>query len=194
MSILGHLAEFAGSHPWDAQLIEECRDRVALKCSQVNISVYKRHHAQGRLEFAAKEAVCEVFNETFPDALRPLVITRTWPWANCIIRKTADGGRRATIEFSISAETDELTGGPSIEPVDIPVQAQPLNAAQKAIRGIFKRHVQAPPAQPAPKVTAAAQAAPQKPAAKTPQMQAAPKAQIKVGTAPVPPKPPVRKP
>ena len=134
-----HLSELLGRHPFDDAFIETMRERIREHCSRVPVHVHKRQVAAARLELAAKEAIVSVFQDEFPNAIRPHTVRPDWPYAECWI--TDD---EALIRFSFSPETDSIMGGHTLEPVRIVVQRAPPGLMKRLADSMLKQRKQAP--------------------------------------------------
>jgi hypothetical protein len=134
-----HLSELLGRHPFDDAFIETMRERIREHCSRVPVHVHKRQVAEARLELAAKEAIVSVFQDEFPNAIRPHTVRPDWPYAECWI--TDD---EALIRFSFSPETDSIMGGHTLEPVRIVVQRAPPGLMKRLADSMLKQRKQAP--------------------------------------------------
>ena len=131
-----HLSELLGRHPFDDAFIETMRERIREHCSRVPVHVHKRQVAEARLELAAKEAIVSVFQDEFPNAIRPHTVRPDWPYAECWI--TDD---EALIRFSFSPETDSIMGGHTLEPVRIVVQRAPPGLMKRLADSMLKHHL-----------------------------------------------------
>lgn len=134
-----HLSELLGRHPFDDAFIETMRERIREHCSRVPVHVHKRQVAEARLELAAKEAIVSVFQDEFPNAIRPHTVRPDWPYAECWI--TDD---EALIRYSFSPETDGIMGGVTLEPVRLIVQRAPPGLMKRLTDSMLKRRKAAP--------------------------------------------------
>jgi hypothetical protein len=130
-----HMSEtLLGRLPWDEALIDQMREEIRTRCSAVPVHVHSRQRAEFKIAEAAKEAVVHVLQKEFPNSIRPIVVSRDWPWAECWISDD-----EALIRFSFSPETDDLMGGVACEPVRIVVTRAPPGLMKRMTDAMLKR-------------------------------------------------------
>lgn len=130
-----HMSEtLLGRLPWDEALIEQMREEVRTRCSAVPVHVHSRQRAEFKIAEAAKEAIVHVLQREFPNSVRPIVVSRDWPWAECWISDD-----EALIRFSFSPETDDLMGGVACDPVRIVVQRAPPGLLKRMAEAMWKQ-------------------------------------------------------
>lgn len=93
-------------------LLHTAIERVKLRVSNVDLTLYRRRPAQAALEVAACEAIVGAFKDFFPNT-HPL-ISKSWPWVHVTLK-----GSRATVEMWIGHEYENE--GDGIEPFDVTV-------------------------------------------------------------------------
>ena len=129
-----HMSEtLLGRLPWDETLIEQMREEIRTRCSAVPVHVHSRQRAEHRLAEVACEAIVAILQKEFPNSVRPIVVSRDWPWAECWISDD-----EALIRFSFSPETDDLMGGVACDPVRIVVQRAPPGLLKRMAEAMWK--------------------------------------------------------
>jgi len=118
--------------PWDEGFSKRLVERITQRCEAVPVNVHKIHTAEVKLEEACREAIVEVYQETYVDAWFPIMVKKDWPIADCIIN--ADG--TASLRFAISPEMDALLGGNSMPRIVIKVKQPPPNILQRMVKNI----------------------------------------------------------
>lgn len=132
--LLQHLRELGGTHPLDQLFLDRIADRIRERCQAVPTHAHSRIGAEHAIEAAAKAAIVEVFQEEFPNAIKPLVVTKKWPFAECWIVED-----EALIKYSFSPETDHLMGGIACDPIRIVIHRAPRSLMQRLKDDLLRR-------------------------------------------------------
>jgi hypothetical protein len=126
-------------------LITACANRVKIRCSKVDLTIYRRRTGQAALEYAACEAIVGAFRDYYPDRAHKFHIGSHWPHAHAVIR-----GNTAWIEISIGIDFEDPDEG--LEVIEIPVDRHPkqISIREKIEDVLFNREArktakQAPP-------------------------------------------------
>ena len=99
-------------------LITACANRVTIRCSKVDLTIYRRRTGQAALEYAACEAIVGAFRDYYPDRAHKFHIGAHWPHAHAVIR-----GNKAWIEISIGIDYEDPDEG--LEVIEIQVDRHP---------------------------------------------------------------------
>lgn len=132
--LLQHVREFVGRIPIDEQFARDVRTAIRDACASVKTHVYTRQQAERKLEETAKEAIVHVFQEQFPNSIKPFMVRSTWPYAECWIVED-----EAFIRYSFSPETDAWMGGIAFEPLRIPIHRAPPGLMRRLWQGLKAR-------------------------------------------------------
>ena len=122
-----------------------CAARVKLRCSKVDLTVYRRLPGQAALELAAREAIVGTFRDYYPDRAHKFQINGHWPWAHATIR-----GNKAWIEISIGIDYEDPDEGLDVIEIDVNRHPKQISIREKVEDLLFNREPrktakQAPP-------------------------------------------------
>lgn len=126
------IARFLGLEEIPEALLDDCIERVKLRCGNVESKLYRRRPLQAMMVAVAKEAVVACYQDYFPHANK--LVSNSWPWATCTIR-----GNSARIEIWIGQDYDE---GDGIEPFDIKIVRGDGKTFSEIIQDILKRKLE----------------------------------------------------
>lgn len=117
-SLLKPLRQAFGLESVSDELIASCAARVALRCSRVDLTAYRRKPGQAAIEHEARAAIVGAFRDHFPQRAHKFQESGHWPWAHATIR-----GNRAWIEIDIGIDYADPDEG--LEVIEITVNRHP---------------------------------------------------------------------
>lgn len=123
-SLLKPLRQAFGLEHVSDDLVATCAARVALRCSKVDLTAYRRKSGQGALEHEARAAIVGTFKDFYPDRAHKFQESGHWPWAHATIR-----GNRAWIEISIGIDFEDPDEG--LEVIEITVDRHPKQISMR---------------------------------------------------------------
>lgn len=100
------------------ELVLACAHRVRIRCSKVDLTIYRRRQGQAALELAALEAIVGAFRDYFPDRAEKFHINGYWPQATATIR-----GNKAWLDIHIGVDYADPDEG--LEVIEIQVNRVP---------------------------------------------------------------------
>lgn len=123
-SLLKPLRQAFGLEHISDDLPLTCAARVTLRCSNVDLTAYRRKPGQGALEHEARKAIVGAFRDFYPDRAHKFQESGHWPWAHATIR-----GNRAWIEIDIGIDYADPDEG--LDVIEIPVHRHPKQISIK---------------------------------------------------------------
>lgn len=117
-SLLKPLRQAFGLEHVSDDLITACANRVMIRCSKVDLTVYRRRTGQAALEVAAREAIVGAFRDYYPSSAHKFMINGHWPHAHATIR-----GNKAWIEIDIGIDYADPDEG--LDVIEITVDRHP---------------------------------------------------------------------
>lgn len=144
-SLLKPLRQAFGLESISDELIASCAARVALRCSKVDLTAYRRKPGQAALEHEARAAIVGAFRDHYPQRAHKFQESGHWPWAHAVIR-----GNRAWIEISIGVDFEDPDEG--LEVIEIQVNRHPkqISIKEKIEDALFHREPRKTSKEPAP--------------------------------------------
>jgi len=122
-----------------------CSNRVKLRCSKVDLTVYRRRPGQAALEVAAREAIVGAFRDYYPDRAHKFQINGHWPWAHATIR-----GNKAWIEISIGIDYEDPDEGLDVIEIEVNRHPKQIGIREKVEDLLFNREPRKTAKQAAP--------------------------------------------
>lgn len=132
------IARFFGMEAVSEELVAACVHRIRLRCSQVDLSMYRRKPAERRLQTEACEAICGVFRDYYPDRADKFQITGKWPGARVMI-KGSRTGFTAWIEPWIGLDYHDPDDGMELIELDIDLRADRRSIMERVNDVLFHR-------------------------------------------------------
>ena len=153
-SLLKPLRSAFGLEHITDDLITACASRVMIRCSKVDLTVYRRRTGQAALEVAAREAIVGAFRDYYPNSAHKFMINGHWPHAHATIR-----GNKAWIEIDIGIDYADPDEG--LDVIEIAVDRHPkqISIREKIEDALFNREPRAK-AKDAPPLELVTKAAP----------------------------------
>jgi len=132
------IARFFGLEAVSEELIAACVHRIRLRCSQVDLSMYRRKPAERRLQTEACEAICGVFRDYYPDRAEKFQISGKWPGARVMIKGNRTG-YTAWIEPWIGLDYHDPDDGMELIEIDIDLRADRRSVMERVNDVLFHR-------------------------------------------------------
>ena len=133
-SLLKPLRQAFGLEHISDDLITACSNRVAIRCSKVDLTVYRRRTGQAALEVAAREAIVGAFRDYYPDRPHKFQINGHWPYAHATIR-----GNKAWIEISIGIDYEDPDEGLDVIEIQVDRHPKQISIREKIEDVLFNR-------------------------------------------------------
>ena len=106
------------------EVVDACAQRIRIRLSKMDLTIYRRKPAQRAMEFAALEEIVGTFRTYYPDQAEKFRITNTWPHAMVMLR-----GNRAWCEIWLGHDYDDPDEGVDI--IEVPVDRHPKSIGFK---------------------------------------------------------------
>lgn len=132
------IARFFGMEAVSEELVAACIHRVRTRCSQVDLSIYRRKPAERRLQTEACEAICGAFRDHFPDRADKFEIGSRWPGAKVMIKGSRTGWT-AWIEPYLGIDHADTEDGMDLIELDIDLRADRRSIMERVNDVLFHR-------------------------------------------------------
>lgn len=132
------IARFFGMEAVSEELVAACIHRVRTRCSQVDLSIYRRKPAERRLQTEACEAICGAFRDHFPDRADKFEISSRWPGAKVMIKGSRTGWT-AWIEPYLGIDHSDTEDGMDLIELDIDLRADRRSIMERVNDVLFHR-------------------------------------------------------
>lgn len=116
------------------ELISACANRVAIRCSKVDLTIYRRRTGQAALEHEAREAIAATFRDYYPGKANRFLINAHWPHAHATIR-----GNKAWIEISIGIDYEDPDEGLDVIEIQVDRHPKQISIREKIEDALFNR-------------------------------------------------------
>lgn len=126
-------AAFGLEHVSD-ELVSACANRVAIRCSKVDLTIYRRRTGQAALEHEAREAIAATFRDYYPGKANKFLINAHWPHAHATIR-----GNKAWIEISIGIDYEDPDEGLDVIEIQVDRHPKQVSIREKIEDVLFNR-------------------------------------------------------